>query len=104
MARPLALSALLAALSASLAAPAHAESPVEVREAERELAHRIEVILPERDRPQSQFEAERIAEEAAARASAFLRSEGYYASTVTPGADQTPSAWIDVAAGPLFRF
>ncbi|MBL8552508.1 MAG: BamA/TamA family outer membrane protein [Hyphomonadaceae bacterium] len=104
MARPLALSALLAALTANLAATAAAESPVEVREAERELAHRIEVVLPERDEPQSQFEAERIAEEAAARASAFLRSEGYYSSQVTPGADATPSAWIVVDAGPLFRF
>jgi translocation and assembly module TamA len=62
-------------------------------------------LLPERDAPTTLFEAERIAEEAATRARAWLRSEGYYAAEVTPEAsEEPPSARLVIAPGARFRF
>lgn len=62
-------------------------------------------LLPDRDAPTTLFEAERIAEEAAARALAYLRSEGYYSAEVTPEASENPpSARLVIAPGPRFRF
>ncbi len=62
-------------------------------------------LLPDRERPETLFEAERIAEEAAARASVWLRSEGYYGAEVTPEASESPAmARLVIALGPRFRF
>lgn len=103
------LSALSAALCAALglaaASAARAESPIVIDGLEGELREAILDLLPDRDRPTTLFEAERIAEEAAARALAWLRSEGYYGAEVTPEASDDPaSARLRIAPGPRFRF
>ena len=65
----------------------------------------IRELLPDRERPTSLFEAERIAEEAAERATAWLRSEGYYGATVTPEAREEPAeAKLVIEMGPRFSF
>lgn len=62
-------------------------------------------LLPDRDAPTTLFEAERIAEEAAARAMAWLRSEGYYRAQVTPETSEDPvRARLVIAPGPRFLF
>jgi translocation and assembly module TamA len=104
------ISVLPAALCAALglaAAPiaAWADSPVVIDGADEAMRRDILDLLPDRDAPTTLFEAERIAEEAAARALAWLRSEGYYAATVTPEASEAPArARLIVAPGPRFRF
>jgi translocation and assembly module TamA len=97
--------ACAAALGAAASPPAWAESPVVIEGASEETREAILDLLPDRDRPQSLFDAERIAEEAANRANSWLRSEGYYAATVTPEAgDSPPMARLVIAPGPRFRF
>lgn len=84
---------------------AWADSPVVLEGADEDTRRAILELLPNRERPTSLFEAERIAEEAAARALAWLRSEGYYAATVTPEAtDEPPAARLIIEPGPRFRF
>lgn len=84
---------------------AWADSPVVLEGADEDTRKAILDLLPDRDRPTSLFDAERIAEEAAARALAWLRSEGYYAATVTPEAtDDPPSARLIIEPGARFRF
>ncbi len=107
--RPLAtpLAALCAALgfAASVAPDAYADSPVVLEGADEDTRKAILHLLPDRDPPHTLFEAERIAEEATSRATAWLRSEGYYAAEVTPQAnDNPPSAHLIIAPGPRFRF
>jgi translocation and assembly module TamA len=105
MRTPLLPAALCAALGLPAAAPAWAESPVRIEGVDRETRTAILDLLPDRDAPESLFDAERIAEEAAARALAWLRSEGYYAAAVTPLASETPpSAQLAIALGPRFTF
>lgn len=103
---PVLPAALCAAIGLSAApAPAWADSPVEIDGADEDTREAILDLLPDRDAPTTLFEAERIAEEAAARAQAWLRSEGYYAATVTPEAgDDPPSARLIIAPGARFRF
>ncbi|MFT3728704.1 MAG: autotransporter assembly complex family protein [Terricaulis sp.] len=102
--------ALHAALVAALglvagAEPAWAKSPVVIEGATDEMREGIIDLLPDRDRPTTEFEAERIAEEAAARASVWLRSEGYYDATVTPDTSDNPvSAKLVIAPGLRYRF
>jgi translocation and assembly module TamA len=85
--------------------PAWARSPVVLEGADETTRKAILDLLPDREAPTSLFEAERIAEEAAARATAWLRSEGYYAGTVTPQANENPvSARLVIAPGQRFRF
>jgi len=98
--------ALCAALGlAAEPAPVWADSPVVIEGADEDTRRAIIDLLPDRDEPTSLFEAERIAEEAAARALAWLRSEGYYAATVTPEAGEAPAvARIVIAPGQRFRF
>src|SRR5262249_49589637 len=87
------------------AEPAWAKSPVVIDGATDEMRQGIIDLLPNRDRPTTLFEAERIAEEAAARASVWLRSEGYYDATVTPHAQDNPvSARLVIAPGERYRF
>lgn len=84
---------------------AWADSPVVLEGADEETREAILDLLPDRDRPTTLFEAERIAEEAAARALVWLRSEGYYGATVTPEASEQPAmARLIIAPGPRFRF
>ncbi|GAM97141.1 outer membrane protein assembly factor YaeT precursor [alpha proteobacterium U9-1i] len=100
---PAALGAMLAAAAAPNAA--WAETPVVIDGVNKETREAILDLLPDRDAPESLFDAERIAEEAAARATAWLRSEGYYASEVIPEATETPpSARLVIRPGDRFRF
>jgi translocation and assembly module TamA len=97
--------AICAALGVVAGAQAAAETPVQIEGADEATREAILELLPERDSPDSLFDAERIAEEAAARARVWLRSEGYYAATVTPEAsDAPPLARLVIAPGARFRF
>jgi translocation and assembly module TamA len=89
----------------AVTAPAWADSPVILDGADEDSRRAILDLLPDRDEPTTLFEAERIGEEAAARALAWLRSEGYYAATVTPEASEDPpTARLVIELGPRFRF
>ncbi len=100
-------SALLCA-TACLVGPtpsAFAQTPVTIDGPDEQTRKAILDILPDRELPASLFDAERIAEEAAARARTWLRSEGYYAATITPDVrDEPPIARLIIEPGPLFRF
>jgi translocation and assembly module TamA len=97
--------AICAALGAVATSQAFAETPIQIDGADDTTREAILDLLPDRDPPDSLFDAERIAEEAAARARAWLRSEGYYAATVTPEAsDEPPLARLVIAPGARFRF
>lgn len=102
---PLLPAAFLAGLGAAAPDVAWADSPVIIEGADEDTRRAVLDLLPDRDAPASLFDAERIAEEAAERAMAWLRSEGYYAATVTPEAsDEPPLARLIIAPGPRFRF
>lgn len=78
---------------------------MEIDGADHDTRRAILDLLPDRDAPQSLFDAERIGEEAAARALAWLRSEGYYGATVTPEATENPpAARLVIELGPRFTF
>ncbi|HCK84070.1 MAG TPA: hypothetical protein DHW63_06000, partial [Hyphomonadaceae bacterium] len=97
--------AIFAASSLVAAAPALAKSPVLIEIPDEEVGDAIAELLPDRPAPTSLFEAERLAEEAAARVSVWLRSEGYYAAAVTPEAQENPpAATLTIAPGARFRF
>ncbi|MBY0565593.1 MAG: BamA/TamA family outer membrane protein [Hyphomonadaceae bacterium] len=84
---------------------AHAETPVVVEGIDDEMRETLRDLLPDREQPEDLFDAERIAEEAAERAHVWLRSEGYYAATVTPEAQDNPiAARIVIAPGRRFTF
>ncbi len=86
-------------------APAWAHTPVSVEGADEQTRRAILDLLPDRDRPTSLFDAERIAEEATARATLWLRSEGYYDAIVTPQASENPiSARLQITLGQRYRF
>lgn len=101
---------LPAAFCAALGAPgfttdAWADSPVVLEGVDRDTREAIEALLPDREEPESLFDAERIAEEAAERAMVWLRSEGYYAAEVTPEtSDNPPAARLVINPGPRFTF
>src|SRR5690349_20491796 len=104
------ISALYVALSAALGLAtvtplAWAATPVIIEGADEDMRKGILDLLPDRDRPTTEFEAERIAEEAASRATVWLRSEGYYDATVTPETGDNPvSARLVIAPGVRYRF
>jgi translocation and assembly module TamA len=96
-----------AAFCVALGAPvsARADSPVELEGGDEAMREAILDLLPDRDPPQSLFDAERIAEEAAARALVWLRSDGYYAAQATAEARENPPlARVQIAPGPRFVF
>ncbi len=96
--------AFCAAIGLSAATPAAwADSPVVIDGPDQTLRQALLDLLPDRDRPTTLFEAERIAEEAAARASLWLRSEGYYAAQVTPETNEAQARLV-IAPGARFRF
>jgi translocation and assembly module TamA len=102
---PILPAALCAAIGLPAVTPAWADSPVVIDGADHESRRAILDLLPDREPPESLFDAERIAEEAAARALAWLRSEGYYGATVTPEAsDNPPSARLVIELGQRFTF
>ena len=102
---PILPAALCAAIGLPTMAPAWADSPVVINGADHDTRRAILELLPDRDAPESLFDAERIAEEAAARALAWLRSEGYYGATVTPEAsDNPPAARLIIELGTRFTF
>ena len=98
--------ALCAAIGLGADPPAAwADSPVVIDGTDNDMRTAIRGLLPDRDEPTTLFEAERIAEEAAARALVWLRSEGYYGATVTPEATEEPArARLVIAPGPRFSF
>lgn len=103
---PIVPAAFVAALGLT-AAPtsASADSPVVIEGGDEDMRDAIADLLPDRDRPETLFDAERIAEEAAERALVHLRSEGYYGATVEPQAQEEPArARIVLAPGPRFSF
>ena len=102
---PVLPAALAAAVALATPPPAWADSPVVVEGGDKDMRDAIRDLLPDRERPESLFDAERVAEEAAARALVWLRSEGYYAATVTPEAtEEPPAARVIIEAGPRFSF
>ncbi|MDX2235854.1 MAG: BamA/TamA family outer membrane protein [Hyphomonadaceae bacterium] len=103
---PILLAAPAAALAWALAVGAlDAASPVAIEGVGGEIRQGIERALPERDAPQSLFDAERLAEEAAERATRWLRAEGWYAAEVTPEAEEEPPvARVRIAPGERFTF
>ncbi|MGE3143189.1 MAG: autotransporter assembly complex family protein [Hyphomonadaceae bacterium] len=85
--------------------PAHADTPVILEGADDDARDAVARLLPDRERPTTLFEAERIAEEAAERASAWLRAEGYYQGAAIPQAeDNPPRAKVAIMLGPRFHF
>lgn len=104
MSRAAALPALCLAAAAAASGPAWADNPVEIQGVDEDLRERIEEVLPERDDPDSVFSAERLGEEAAGRARAYLRSEGYYSSIVVARANEAPAAWLEIVPGERFLF
>ncbi len=100
--------AACAAVGLAMAAgPEHAcaETPVAVEGADDSARDAIKALLPDRDAPTTLFDAERLSEEAAARALAWLRSEGYYEGAAEPDAEENPvRARVRVTLGPRFQF
>ena len=103
---PILPAALCVAIGVAADPPrAWADSPVVLDGVDKDTREAILDLLPDRDEPTSLFDAERIAEEAAARALVWLRSEGYYAATVTPETSENPvSARLLISTGPRFLF
>jgi translocation and assembly module TamA len=99
------LLATAAALALACALAASANTPVRIEGVGKDVREEIEKILPDREAPQSLFDAERLAEEAAQRTTQWLRAEGWYGATVTPEANDEPLlARVTVEAGPRFVF
>ncbi len=99
--------ALCAAIGfAAVAAPsAEARSPVVIEGVDHDMRESLEELLPDREAPTTLFDAERIGEEAAEHAMAWLRSQGYYDAQVTPEANESPaSARLIIAPGARYRF
>jgi translocation and assembly module TamA len=103
---PLAFALPAAALAlAATATVAVAATPVKIEGVDDDTRDAIQRVLPDRDEPQSLFDAERLAEEAAERARAFMRSEGWYAATVEAVAEEAPPrALVRIAPGARFTF
>jgi translocation and assembly module TamA len=103
---PIVPAAFVAALGVTSAPiSASADSPVVIEGGDADMRETIAELLPDRDRPTSLFDAERIGEEAATRALIWLRSEGYYGATVTPEAREEPAeARIVIEPGARFSF
>ncbi len=97
--------ALAAAVFAPLA-PAYAQdTPVVLEGATEDVREAVRATLPDRERPATLFDAERLAEEAAESALAWLRAEGYYSGRAEPIAeDEPPRARVRLELGARFTF
>lgn len=104
-ARTTTFAALAGVVLAAIAAPnASARSPVILEGADDDMRDAISALLPDRDDPETLFDAERLADEAAEHANAWLRSEGYYAGTAEAVATDTPPrASVRLTPGARFR-
>lgn len=90
---------------AALASPAHAQSPVAIQGVEDDrVREAIEAILPERDAPETETRAERLAAEAADFVRQWLRSEGYYSGRAEPGLIAPLRPAVTVQLGARFTF
>lgn len=103
----MALAAVAVIAAAGLASGARADVPRAAIEgvADDDLRGRLERAVGEVERaPESRFEARRRAREAAERATALLRSEGYYGAVVDAdvSADEPPRAIVRVDPGDQF--
>lgn len=102
--------AVFASMAAACIAPAslaraQEPNPVVLEGADAATLHAIALTLPARDPPQSLFDAERLADEAAGRAEAWMRSEGYYAGVADAVAeDEPPRARVKISLGSRFNF
>jgi translocation and assembly module TamA len=94
------------ALCALAAAAGEPSSPVRVEGFEdATLRDGLIAVLPARAPPQSLFEAERLAEEAADISAAFLRAEGFFQGEAAAIADDDPPrAVLKINPGPRFSF
>ena len=102
---PVLPAAVAAAISVAAPGAALADSPVVIDGGDDDMRDTLRELLPDRNRPESLFDAERIAEEAAERAMVWLRSEGYYGAVVTPEAtEEPPTARIVIQPGARFSF
>ena len=103
---PVLLAIPAAALAWTIAvAVVDAASPVKIDGVGGDVRESIEKVLPDRDPPQSLFDAERLSEEAAERAQAWLRSEGWYAAEVAAAATEEPlAARVRITPGERFVF
>jgi translocation and assembly module TamA len=103
----LAVAAAAAICVEACGAPALAAQPRAQIEGSLDPALRAAIVaaIGEADRPiNNRFEARRRARDAAEAATSVLRSEGYYASEVTPavGEGDTPTPRISITPGPRF--
>jgi translocation and assembly module TamA len=104
----LAVAAAAAICVVAIGEPALAAQPRAQIEGQLDSALRARIVtaIGEADRPiNNRFEARRRARDAAEAAMAVLRSEGYYASEVTPevGEGDTPTPRISITTGPRFE-
>jgi translocation and assembly module TamA len=86
-------------------AQAHAQqgSPVALEGADQPTLKAIAALLPARDKPQTLFDAESLADEAAAIAENWMRSEGYYAGVAQSiGEEEPPQARVKLTLGKRF--
>ena len=106
MARLLYAVAASAALCASGSARAAEPKAVIQGEMDPDLRATVQRVVGDSDQPiENRFEARRRARAAAEDAIAALRSEGYYAYTVSPEVSETdpPRPIVQIAPGPRFR-
>lgn len=90
---------------AGAAASAQEPNPVVLEGVDEDMRAAIAMTLPARTAPASVFDAESIAEEAAARAEAWLRSEGYYGAIVRAVGEENPlRARVQITPGARFTF
>lgn len=91
---------------AALTGGARAETPVQIEGVENgDRRNAIRALLPDRDAPETEFDAERIAEEAAGIVRDWLRSEGWYqGAAFARVATETLAPSVEVVFGPRFTF
>lgn len=99
---------LLLAFASGLSAPgaAQAKTPVEITgPIKNGLRSEVREALPDREPPETEFEARRIADEAAARIRTLLRAEGRYAAQIDASVSTNPlRPVVSVDPGPIYLF
>ena len=97
---------LLLALATGWPAVAAAKTPVEITGPIRNgLRADLRDALPDRDPPQTAFDARRIADEAAQRIRTLLRARGYYAAQIAAStSEDLLKPVVSVDPGPVYAF
>lgn len=97
---------LLLALAAGLPAAALAKTPVEITGPVRNgLRADLREALPDRDPPETAFDARRIADEAARRIRTLLRAQGHYAAQIDASVvEDGLKPVVSVDPGPVYAF